>query len=134
MGEGNIMQIIYEAKTSKSFEEAIESIKGTLSTVKFGVLWELNIKDKLNEKGVDFDKNFKVLEVCNPHKAKEVLDKTIEVGYFLPCKIGVYEKEGSTFIGMTKPTQLVGMLENEELVKFAVEVEADLKKAIDAAV
>jgi uncharacterized protein (DUF302 family) len=34
-------------------------------------LWELNFKDKLQEKGLDFDKNFKILEVCNPVQAKE---------------------------------------------------------------
>jgi len=128
------MELNYEVRTNKSFEEAVQSLKDGLGQNNFGVLWELNFKDKLKEKGLDFDTNFKIFEVCNPKQAKEVLDRHIEVGYFLPCKIVVYEKEGSVFIGMTNPTQLIGMMGKEDLVKIAEEVEKELKDAIDAAV
>ena len=78
------MDINYKVVTEKNFEEAIESLKESLSKYGFGVLWELNFKDKLQEKGLAFDRNFKILEVCNPKQAQEVLNKNIEVGYFLP--------------------------------------------------
>lgn len=127
------MDINYKVQTNKSFEMAIEDLKKSLGNHNFGVLWELNFKDKLKEKGVDFDKNFKVLEVCNPVQAKEVLEKNIEVGYFLPCKMVVYEDDGSVFIGMPKPTSLIGMIENDDLLNIAKEVESELKTAIDNA-
>lgn len=125
------MDIKYEVKINKSFDDAVESLKKSLSENKFGVLWELNFKDKLREKGLEFDTNFKILEVCNPVQAKEVLSKNIEVGYFLPCKLVVYEKESSVYVGMMKPTQLMHMLNSEELMSIAVEVEEELKRAID---
>lgn len=127
------MDVNYQVKTDKSFDIAIEDLKKSLSNNSFGVLWELNFKDKLKEKGLDFDKNFKVLEVCNPKQAKEVLDKHIEVGYFLPCKMVVYEDNNSVFIGMTKPTSLIGMMNDNELSNIALEVEKELKSAIDEA-
>lgn len=126
------MDIKYEVKVNKSFDDAVESLKRSLSENKFGVLWELNFKDKLKEKNLDFESNFKILEVCNPVQAKEVLSRNIEVGYFLPCKMVVYEKGSSVHIGMMKPTELIGMLGEDELKGVAGEVEDVLKRAIDA--
>lgn len=125
------MDISYKLKIDKSFEKAVEALKKSLSNHRFGVLWELNFKDKLKEKGLDFDRNFKILEVCNPSQAKQVLEKHIEVGYFLPCKIVVYEDNGSVYIGMLKPTALIGMISDNELSNIAAEVEYELKAAID---
>jgi uncharacterized protein (DUF302 family) len=128
------MNIKYEVKTNKTFEVAVEDLKKCLSENKFGVLWELDFKDKLQEKGLDFDKHFKILEVCNPEQAKRVLDKYIEAGYFLPCKVVVYEKEEGVFIGMMKPRELISLLQNEELISVAEEVEDILVKAIDKSI
>lgn len=127
------MDVFYRVQTNKSFEKAIEDLKESLSNHKFGVLWELNFKEKLKEKGLDFDKNFKILEVCNPVQAKKVLEENIEVGYFLPCKIVVYEDSGFVFIGMPKPTELIGMIKDNNLISIALEVESELKSAIDDA-
>jgi uncharacterized protein (DUF302 family) len=128
------MNIKYEVKSEKSFDEAVESLKKSLSENKFGVLFELNFKDKLKEKGLEFDSNFKILEVCNPIQAKEVLSRDIEVGYFLPCKMVIYEKEGSVYIGMIKPTELIQMMSSEEIIAIAKDIENVLKKSIDGAV
>lgn len=124
----------YSKETSKSFDDAVVAIKESLSNYGFGVLWELNFKDKLREKGLEFDKNFKILEACNPSKAKKVLDAEIEAGYFLPCKMAVYDKNGKTYIGMIKPTTLIDLMDSDQLVTIAEEVEDVLIKAIDEAV
>lgn len=128
------MNIKYEKKTNESFDQALESIKRELKERKFGVLWELNFKDKLAEHDIDFPNNFKILEVCNPKQANEVLSKHIEVGYFLPCKMVVYENEGNVFIGTTRPELLIGMMGYDDLGNTASEVERVLIEAIDAAV
>lgn len=127
------MNINYEVKTEKNFEEALESLKESLGKHNFGVLWELNFKDKLQEKGLDFDRNFKILEVCNPKQAQEVLNKNIEVGYFLPCKMVVYEDKDSVIMGMVNPTAFIGMMDDAELSTIAIQVENSLKAAIDDA-
>lgn len=128
------MDFVYEMKTGKDFETAVEDIRKSLGARGFGVLWEMNFKDKLREKGLEFDVNFKVMEVCNPPKAKKVLDQDIEAGYMLPCKMAVYEKAGEVWIGMLKPISLVGILGKEGLETIAEEVEGILKSAILEAV
>lgn len=125
------MNISYEVKKEKPFNEVVDGLKKQLEASKFGVLWELNFKDKLEEKGFEFNTNFKIFEVCNPAQAAEVLSKRIEAGYFLPCKLVVYEKEGSVYIGMMKPIDLIKMLGYDELLDIAQSVENTLSKAID---
>lgn len=128
------MDIRYEKKTKKSFNEAVESITNSLKERKFGVLWQLNFKEKMAEHEIQFPNNFMILEVCNPLKANEVLSAHIEVGYFLPCKVVVYEKNGEVFIGTAKPGMLIGMMGYDDLDEVANEVENVLMESIDAAV
>jgi uncharacterized protein (DUF302 family) len=127
-------EIKYELSTGKSFDEAVTSITKSLEEQKFGVLWKLNFKDKLKEKGIDFENNFMILEVCNPHKAKEVLTSHIDIGYFLPCKLVVYEEKGNVKIGMMNPETLIGMLGYEDLKNTAKEVQDIMVTAINNAV
>ena len=127
------MNTKYELKTNKTFDEAVESVVNALSELKFGVLWKLNFKDKLKEKGVDFDHNYIIMEVCNPHKAKEVLTQHLDVGYFLPCKVVVYESDEGIKMGFISPKKLIGMLGYDDLDHVSQEVEDTLKEAIDKA-
>ncbi|NBG88707.1 DUF302 domain-containing protein [Isachenkonia alkalipeptolytica] len=127
------MDMNYEVATDKSFTEAIQSIKDSLADHDFGVLSELNFQDTLRSKGVDFDQEFHLLEVCNPEKAKQVLDQHLEMAFFLPCKVGVYTKSGQTYIGMPLPMKLMGMLGNPALLEIAQEVEDVLVAAIHEA-
>lgn len=128
------MEIRYEKLTEKSFEEAVDSITESLKERNFGVLWQLNFKDKMAEHDIDFPNNFMIFEVCNPQKANEVLTKHIEMGYFLPCKMVVYEKDGKVRIGTARPEMLMGMAGYDDLGDIAKEVEKILIEAIDAAV
>lgn len=128
------MDIRYEKYTNKTFKEAVDSISSSLKDRNFGVLWQLNFREKLSEHGIDFTNNFMILEVCNPHKANEVLSTHIEVGYFLPCKVAVYEKDGKVFIGTVKPGHLIGLMGFDDLDHVANEVEEILIEAIDAAI
>ncbi len=126
--------LIYAQTTTKEFSQALTDFKDNLSQRKFGVLWELNFKDKLQEKGQDFDKNFVILEVCNPPQAKKVLDLKLEAGYMLPCKMAIYEKDGLVHLGMMRPEQLVSLMGEDDLIPVGAEVEKTLREAIDATI
>jgi len=127
------MNFAYEVETTKSFQEAIKELTGELKKREFGVLYQVNFKDKIESKGMDFSTNFEVLEVCNPKQAKEVLEERIEVGYFLPCKVVVYEKENVVYMGVLKPTVLMDLVGDDNLTEVAKEVESTLTEAVDAA-
>jgi len=124
----------HTVQTSKTVDEAIQALESTLKEEQFGVLWRFNIQDKLNEKGIEFNQRFEVLEVCNPGEAKKVLSKNVLYGYFLPCKITVYEHEGQTNIGLPKPSYLIGKAGEESsdaLRDIALDIERRLIRCID---
>jgi len=117
----------YTVTTNKTIDETISSIEQNLKEHKFGILWQLDITQKLKEKGIDSYSNpYRILEVCNPYEAGRVLSENNLVGYFLPCKITVYEDQGKIKIGLPKPTALVSMLNNDELNVIAMEIEETL--------
>ncbi|WP_066396609.1 DUF302 domain-containing protein [Neobacillus mesonae] len=121
----------YTVSTNKNMDEAIQSLEEYLKEEKFGVLWRFDIKEKLQEKGLDFHKEFKVLEVCNPQEAQRVLNENEMAGYFLPCKIVVYDDHGKVKIGMPKPTALISLLNDVKLKQFAKDIENRLIGCID---
>lgn len=121
----------YTVDTNKSVDEAVKALEVKLKEDQFGVLWDFDIKNTLEKKGLGYDRNYRVLEVCNPKAAKEVLEKNHMIGYFLPCKIVVYEDEGKTKIGMAKPTVLIELAGDETLTSLAKEIEDRLKACMD---
>lgn len=123
----------YTVESQKTFEEAIDSIEVALKEEGFGVLWKFNIPETLAKKGVELDKEFMVLEVCNPHEAKRVLSENSLVGYFLPCKIVIYKEQNQTKIGMPKPSSLIGLVSDENLIEIAQDIETRLIKCINQA-
>jgi len=124
--------LVYEKSTNKSLTEAISSLESNLKESGFGILWQLNFKDKLQEKGLEFKDDFVVLEVCNPKQAKEVLENNIHIGYVLPCKMVVRREGDKTYIGMTSPEVLIGLFEGSDLKEVAKKVEESLKNSIEA--
>jgi uncharacterized protein (DUF302 family) len=124
----------YTVETNKSLEKAMQDLEANLKNESFGVLWTFNIKEKLEEKGFSLENPFFVLEVCNPKEAERVLKENKLVGYFLPCKIVVYNDNGVTKIGMPKPTALISMLDNNELKEMAMDIEKRLIQCIEKTV
>lgn len=128
------MIMLFEKKSIYSIDKTIMRVKDELQKVSFGVLWEINFKDKLKEKGLNYDYNYWVLEVCNPPKAQAILTVNQHAGYFLPCKIVVYETKDGVIAGIAKPTEIINLVTDDENVKgMASEVEKDLIGAINKA-
>lgn len=126
------MNLLYEKNSNKNLETTRDRLKEELKNVGFGVLWELNFKDKFHEKGFEYPYNFWVMEVCNPGKAIKVLTENQKAGYFLPCKVVVYESEQGIMVGLMKPAEIMGQLFESELLKeTGAEVEKQLKEAVD---
>lgn len=130
----NEMNLVYEKKTDKNLDEAIDSLKINLKNNEFGVLWELNFKDKLQENDLDFKEDFIVLEVCNPKHAKVVLEKNIHIGYVLPCKMVVRTQNGQTYIGMTNPKSLIDLFYQSDLDDIVELVTDSLRKSIESSI
>jgi len=115
-----------------SYDKALEVIVDELNKEAFGILTEIDVKQTLKKKlNVDFPK-YKILGACNPSFAYKALSAEENIGLLLPCNVIVYEKDGKTILSVLKPSVAMGMIDNTELGKVAIEVESKLKRVFDS--
>lgn len=128
-------ELMYQRSADKSVSQAVRDLGEALNRHQFGVLWDLDINAKLEEKGIAPEPPFRILEVCSAPRAKEALSTNQAVGYFLPCKVLVYQdrQSGQTTIGYARPAALMGLLADPRLESLAAEVDELLRAAVDEA-
>ena len=90
------MELLYIRESEKSVNEIGERLEVAVKAHQFGVIAVVDLKSKMQEKGVEFERACRIYEVCNPHRAKEVLDSDMSISTVLPCRISVYEDDGKT--------------------------------------
>jgi len=126
--------MLYTVDTKKSVESLREALTKACADHKFGVLGVYDLRAKMREKGVEYAHECLVFEVCNPEKAKQVLEANPDVSTALPCRVSVYRtREGTTRIATLLPTKLMESFGTVELRGVASEVEATLKAIVDQA-
>lgn len=118
--------MLHVIESRKSVQEIEKAFPGVAARHKFGVLGTHNLKQKMNEKGVPFERDCLVFEVCNPQQAKKVLEGNMGISTALPCRVSVYQESGKTKIATIKPTALLAMFPAEGLQSVADEVEREL--------
>ncbi len=122
----------YKKEVKLSYAEAVAKVKEELKKEGFGVLTEIDVKDTLKKKlNVDFD-NYIIMGACNPPFAYKALQVMKDVGLMMPCNVVVYSDNGKTFVSAALPTVLLGLVQNDKLKGTADEIEAKLKRAVDA--
>lgn len=115
-----------------SYEQAVEKVTDELKKEGFGVLTTIDVKDTLKKKlDVDF-KKYIILGACNPPFAHKALQAEKEIGLLLPCNVIVYEKDGGTVVSIFDPMVMLKVLENEKMKPIADEVQARLKRVLEA--
>jgi uncharacterized protein (DUF302 family) len=114
------------------YETVIEQVREALKREGFGVLTEIDIKEKMKEKlGLDMGK-YIILGACNPPNAYQAILAEENIGLMLPCNVIIYEKGSKTVLSVIRPTVAMQMIDNVELHKIAEPVEGQLKKAFDS--
>jgi uncharacterized protein (DUF302 family) len=114
------------------YETVIEHVRKALKKEGFGVLTEIDVKEKMKEKlGLDMEK-YIILGACSPPNAYKAILTEENIGLMLPCNIIVYVKGGKTVLSVIRPTVAMQMIDNIELQKIAELIESPLKKAFDA--
>ncbi|MEZ6050924.1 MAG: DUF302 domain-containing protein [Planctomycetaceae bacterium] len=125
--------MLYEKQARGTVDEVVARIEAAAAANQFGVLGIHDLKQKMNAKGLDFGPECRVLEVCNPGKAKTVLESDMSISNALPCRISVYEEGGAVKVSTLKPTQLLALFNRPELDTVANDVEDALLRIIDTA-
>jgi len=121
----------YKRTVNMSFEQTIAKTRQALAAEGFGVLCEIDLKEKLKEKlGVDFRK-YVILGACNPPLAYRSLQEELNVGLLLPCNVVVYEKDGDSVVAAIDASRMLSVIDNPRLESVAAEVNDKLRRVVD---
>jgi uncharacterized protein (DUF302 family) len=116
------------------YEDALEKARAALKAEGFGVLCEIDIKEKLKEKlGVDF-RNYVILGACNPPLAYKTLQQEISIGLLLPCNVVVYETDeaGKSVVAAIDAETMLSVVgaNNAAISAVATEVNEKLQRVV----
>ncbi len=122
----------YIVQTEKTLDNVLKNLETAIIANKFGLLYTHDLKQTMKNKGVNFSNECRILEICNPYKAKSVLECDMSLNMILPCKISVWKEKAHVNIGFLQPTKLISALsQREDLKVIAEEVENTIIKIIN---
>ena len=122
----------YIVETQKSFNQASKDLESAVIRNGFGVLHIHDLGTTLRSKGIAFEEECKIFEVCNPAQAAKVLAIDMRLNMALPCRISVYTEKAKTKIGLIKPVpMLCALSQDAALIEVAKEVEEKTIAMVD---
>jgi uncharacterized protein (DUF302 family) len=125
--------MLVTVSTDKSVSDAAAALQAAVQANHFGVMQVHNLKETMAKKGVEFERECLIFEVCQPQQAKKVLDQNMSVSTALPCRISLYEENGKAILATVKPTTLLAMFHTPQLEGVAREVEDTIVKIMKEA-
>lgn len=114
------------------YKSAIKKVKEVLQSEGFGVITEIDLKNKFKEKlDVDF-RNYCILGACNPKMAYEAIQQEDKIGVLLPCNVLVQEMaDGKVEVAAINPMESIGSINNDRLTEIAEKISQHLGNVIN---
>ena len=126
--------MLYRKQTQKSVDQVFADIEAAAKEHGFGLLHHYDFKQTLESKGFPLANECRVMEVCNPGQASEVLGVDMALNMALPCRISIYQDGGKTIVGMIPPTDILKLVSDDPRIEPAArQVEEAMEKIIDSA-
>ena len=121
----------YSREMESGFDETLSRTRESLKKEGFGVLTEIDMKEKLSEKlGVEF-RNYIILGACNPPLAYSARQEDLNIGLLLPCNVVVYETDKGSVVTAIDAVKMLSVADNPNMVETAATVNEKLRRAIE---
>lgn len=113
------------------FEKAESIVITALKEKGFGLISEIDMRQKLHEKlGVEIQ-SYKILGMCNPGFAYKAMQVEEKIGTMLPCNVLLIDKgNGKTEVAAVNPLASMMAIQNPDLLKLATEVTGILQGVV----
>lgn len=124
----------YIVESDKSFYEVTVDLEAVVPRLGFVMLHVHGLSDILRSKGIEFDDECTVFEICHYRQMEKMLAIDIRLGLVLPWRIQVFTENGATKIGIIRPTLLLDSLfRRAELAQLAQDIEDKIHQMVDEA-
>lgn len=120
------MNAVYLRTAKGSINAVGKRLEEAVKAHKFGVICVIDLQAKMREKSVEFTNPCRIYEICNPQRAKKMLEKQMAIATALPCRIALYKEAGEVKLATILPTQLLGLFDAAELCNETQEIENEI--------
>lgn len=122
----------YRREFDFPFAESVARTREALKKEGFGVLCEIDMKEKLKSTlDIDF-RNYTILGACHPQLAHQALQKDLDLGLLLPCNAIVYEWNSGSVVAAIDAGKMLSVAANPDLEATAETVNEKLRRVIDS--
>jgi uncharacterized protein (DUF302 family) len=121
------------ATTTLGYDETVDRVRQELQQEGFGVLCEIDVAAKLNDKlGADREP-YLILGACMPPLAHASLTLEPDLGALLPCNVAVYRLNNETHVSAIDPGRMLSIVDNPDLEPIAGDVRQHLANVVERA-
>jgi uncharacterized protein (DUF302 family) len=124
----------YGSKThvEMDFADALDRVREALRGEGFGVITEIDMKEKFKEKlGKEFP-NYVILGACNPGFAYDALGEDSDIGLLLPCNVAVYQDQSKTAVSILDAEKALSLTGNDQMKAMSQTVNYKLRRVLDS--
>lgn len=115
------------------FADALARVQQELQKEGFGVMSEVDVKQKFHDKLHKEFRNYHILGACNPGLAYQAFGVEINIGTLLPCNVAVYSlSESRTVVMIMDPVAALSLVGNDQLTDLAYTVKQSLQRVLNA--
>jgi uncharacterized protein (DUF302 family) len=122
----------FKKEITSTIDDAIKKVTEALKLEGFGVLTRIDFHQKIKEKLNKDISPVVILGACNPGLALEAYQHNPDVTSLLPCNVVVRDiGKGKISVEVAKPTSLMKILGDDELVKLSQAADKQLESVLE---
>ena len=113
------------------FAEAVVRVQEELLREGFGIISEIDMKQKFRDKLHKEFRNYIILGVCNPGLAYQAFGIDLNIGTMLPCNVAIYSiSDARTVVMAMDPVAALSLVGNEQLKELAEAVKQSMHRVL----
>ena len=121
----------FGATLSLPFPDAVARVREELAREGFGIISEIDVKEKFREKLHKEFRNYLILGACNPGLAYQAFGIDLNVGTLLPCNVAVYAlSEARTVVMIMDPVAALSRVGSDQLTELAMTVKQCMQRVL----
>jgi len=114
------------------FADSVKKVQDELLKEGFGIISQIDIKQKFREKLHKEFRNYLILGACNPGLAYQAFGVEINIGTLLPCNVAIYSvSDTRTVVMVMDPVAALSLVANVQLSELAETVKQCMKRVLD---
>ncbi|MBJ6724977.1 AtaL-like protein [Geomesophilobacter sediminis] len=115
------------------YHQAVRRVRDELQKEGFGVITEIDVRQKFRVKLEKDFRNYLIIGACSPALAYQALGVELDVGTLLPCNVVIYEvEEGKSEVVAMDPVAALAVVGNPRLGDIAANVKGKLERVLAA--